>query len=102
MRIRAALLSIVILTGVLAGSVDPPQALLTIEADKAWAVVIGISNYSSDDVEPLQYAASDAQAVADFLLSPRGGGLRPERVTTLLEGDATADAVRIQLASLGD
>jgi tetratricopeptide (TPR) repeat protein len=102
MKIRALLLSIVLLGGGLAASMHPPQAPLTIDPEKTWAVVIGISNYSSDDVEPLQFAASDAQAIAEFLMSPRGGGLRRDRVTTLLEGDATATAVKLLLASLGD
>jgi tetratricopeptide (TPR) repeat protein len=101
MRIRSVFLSIGVLSGVLAASIRPPQAPLSIDPEKTWAVVIGVSNYT-DDVEPLRYAASDAQAMADFLMSPRGGGLRPDRVETLLEGDATMAAVKTTLGFLGE
>src|SRR5687767_4232778 len=102
MRIRRALLSIAVLSGVLAAGMRTPQTPLSIDPAKTWAVVIGVSNYTSEDVEPLRYAASDAQAMADFLMSPRGGGLRPDRVTILLEGEATRFAVTSTLGPLGE
>jgi len=78
------------------------QSLPSLDPNKTWAVVIGVSNYASEDVTPLRFAASDAQAMADFLMSPRGGGLRPEKVTVLLEGEATRTAVTTMLGNLGD
>ena len=78
------------------------QSLPSMDPNKTWAVVIGVSNYASEDVTPLRFAASDAQAMADFLRSPRGGGLRPEKVILLLEGEATRTAVATELGTLGE
>jgi tetratricopeptide (TPR) repeat protein len=63
-----------------------PAALET-DPDRLWALVIGVSRYTN--AEPLLYAASDAQAFAEFLKSPRGGGFREDRVITLLEDQAS-------------
>jgi uncharacterized caspase-like protein len=62
---------------------------------KSWAVVIGINDYQK--VPKLTYAVNDAKAVRDLLIGSLG--FAPERVTTLLDGAATRQAI---LAALGD
>jgi tetratricopeptide (TPR) repeat protein len=71
------------------------QSVTPVDPQKAWALVIGISNY--EHAEPLRYGASDAAAVAQFLQSPRGGGFLPDHIDVLLEGDATYDAVMLKI-----
>lgn len=65
-----------------------------------FAVVIGISDYQNPDVPDLQFAAADARAFHDFLLSPAAGmgGFDPANVRLLVEEQATARAVRTALA----
>ncbi len=64
-----------------------------------YAVVIGVSLYknSSAGVSNLKFAAHDAQAFRDFLLSPEGGDFRPENVLYLVNENATAQNVRSAL-----
>jgi len=73
-----------------------PHDKPTPEVRKRWAVVIGISDYahSGKAFPKLQYAARDAKAFADFLLSERSGGFEPERVLCLLDRRATLGQVR--------
>ncbi len=102
MKTRTRLWMAVAIAGILMSGISSSQSLPQVDPDKSWAVVIGVSNYTAEDVQPLEYAASDALAVAEFLMSPRGGGLRQDRVELLLEGDATAEAVRTTLGFLGE
>jgi uncharacterized caspase-like protein len=53
-------------------------------------------------LQPLRYAASDAAAFGDFLKSPRGGGIAPDRIEILLDGEATRLAVQTKLAYLAE
>ncbi len=76
------------------------QAGQGIDPQRTWALAVGISNYAK--VEPLQYAASDAQSFAQFLASPRGGGIPADHITTLLEEQATRDAVTLSLDGMVD
>jgi tetratricopeptide (TPR) repeat protein len=68
---------------------------------KRWAVVVGISAYQDTALRALQYADDDAQAVYDFLRSPRagGGGFAEENVKLLLNEQATYAEVRNALYS---
>jgi len=61
----------------------------------SWAVVIGINAYKS--WPKLSYAVNDARAVRDTLV--RKYGFAADHITTLLDGDATREAI---LAALGD
>ncbi len=63
-----------------------------------WALIVGVSRYTH--AEPLQFAASDAQSIRDFLTSPRGGGIPPDHVFTLLEDQATRKSVEIELEAM--
>ena len=71
-----------------------------IDPERSWALVIGVSGYSR--AEPLAYAASDAQAFSDFLKSPRGGALPPDRVFTLLEERASRTGIEYELEQMWD
>jgi hypothetical protein len=68
----------------------------TRETEERYAVVIGVSRYRDPRLR-LQFADRDAQAVYDFLLDPKGGGLRRENVRYLLNDDATAASIRTAL-----
>jgi tetratricopeptide (TPR) repeat protein len=72
------------------------QSAPAMDPQKAWALVIGISNY--EHAEPLRYGASDAASIAQFLQSPRGGGFLPDHIDILLEGDATREAVLLKIS----
>jgi tetratricopeptide (TPR) repeat protein len=56
-------------------------------------VVVGISNYSQNGVNRLQFADKDAEGFYGFLLSRRGGA-SAQNVALLLDGRATLDSVR--------
>jgi len=68
------------------------QVIAAPRIDKRWAVVIGISQYASDDIPDLEYARSDAQAVYDFLTSDAAGPF--DEVLFLADEDATAARMR--------
>lgn len=64
------------------------------------ALVVGVSNYPSP-IPSLPGVANDAKAMADLLGSPPGQ-FRGGEITTLLDAEATAAAIREQLeAALG-
>jgi uncharacterized caspase-like protein len=61
-------------------------------------VIVGVSEYRHRGkwgLTNLRYAARDAQALANYLRSPRGG--RFDQVTVLLDGQATTRNVKIAL-----
>ena len=91
-------IAIVILLGYFASTVirAGQQPANIVDPQKAWALVVGISNY--EHAEPLKYAASDASSIADFLQSPRGGGFLKDHIHVLLEGDATLRNVGAKLS----
>lgn len=64
-----------------------------------WAVVVGVSEYSDSRIPGLRYAAKDAQALHDWLVSPAGGRYAPSRVKLLLDRNATAAAIKDALFS---
>lgn|GEM_PF-5713515 len=59
---------------------------------KRWALIVGISRYRQDDWN-LRYAHRDAQALADLIRSPAGGGYAAERVHLLTDEQATTAAL---------
>jgi uncharacterized caspase-like protein len=65
---------------------------------KRWAVIVGVSDYKFRGkwgLENLRYAARDAQALAAFLQSEKGG--RFDRVTVLTDQEATTQKVKAAL-----
>ncbi|MCC6657908.1 MAG: caspase family protein [Rhodocyclaceae bacterium] len=68
----------------------PPASAST----QHWAVVIGVSSYADSRIPALRYAAKDAQALHDWLVSPSGGRYAPSRVKLLTDRNATAAAIK--------
>jgi len=64
-----------------------------------WAVVVGISRYKDTRIPGLRYAASDARAFYEWLVSQNGGKYAPARVTLLLDEQATGQNIRNALFS---
>jgi hypothetical protein len=62
-----------------------------------WAVVIGISKYRDSRIAGLRYAAADAKAFQEWLISQQGGGYAPSRVRLLLDSDASVQNIRYAL-----
>jgi len=62
--------------------------------DQAWAVVVGISQYANPAIPGLQFADKDAEAFANFLRLPAGGGYDADHMRVLLNKDATLANVR--------
>jgi hypothetical protein len=59
-----------------------------------YAVVIGVSEYSSNGIPNLRFASADAQAFHDFLRSEQAGPFPEENILFLKDGAATAQAIR--------
>jgi hypothetical protein len=59
-----------------------------------FAVVIGVSDYSSAAIPDLRFASKDAQAFYDFLRSDEAGPFPEENILFLKDGAATAQAMR--------
>jgi hypothetical protein len=64
-----------------------------------YAVVVGVARYKNAGagLANLRYADSDATSFRDFLLSPQGGSFPKENILTLLNEDATNEALRSAL-----
>ena len=61
---------------------------------QAWAVVVGVSEYKNAGIPSLKYADKDAEALANFLRRPEGGGYDSDHIRVLLNKDATLANVR--------
>jgi WD40 repeat protein/uncharacterized caspase-like protein len=59
-----------------------------------WAVVVGVSEYKNPGIPSLKFADKDAEAFADFLHRPEGGGYNADQVRLLTNKDATLSNVR--------
>ena len=59
-----------------------------------WAVVVGVSEYMNPGIPSLKYADKDAEALANFLRQPEGGGYDSDHMRVLLNKDATLANVR--------
>ena len=65
---------------------------------RMWAVVIGVSRYKYLPTEDwLSSCHKDAEAVAKFLRSPRGGNIAESRLKLLVDEEATARNIRVAL-----
>lgn len=62
-----------------------------------YAVVVGVARYKDPAIPSLRFADRDASGIRDFLLSPGGGGFRPENVRFLVNEDATLASLRTAL-----
>ena len=80
------------------GDGNMEKLAIEVDVDKAvkiWAVVVGVGRYAH--MPALKYTDDDAYQMYAFLKSPQGGALPDERVSVLIDEDATRDKV---LASL--
>ncbi|MEW6127927.1 MAG: tetratricopeptide repeat protein [Acidobacteriota bacterium] len=67
---------------------------------KLWAVVVGVSNYKYLSPEQqLKFAHRDAQAFAEFLKSPNGGGFPASQLKLLVNQDASISSIRSALGT---
>jgi WD40 repeat protein/uncharacterized caspase-like protein len=64
---------------------------------QSWAVVVGVSEYKNAGIPSLKYADKDAEALANFLRRPEGGGYDSDHLHVLLNKDATLANVRDNL-----
>ena len=74
----------------------PEQAAAACRDDapaQTWAVVVGINTYQDDGIADLQGAVGDAWSFYHYLASPEGARVAPERLTLLLNDEATRDRV---------
>jgi len=68
------------------------EAFAAPRIDKRWAVVIGVSQYDSEEIPDLEFASNDARAVRDFLLTDAAGPF--DEVLYLENERATGAAMR--------
>ncbi|MGH9842712.1 MAG: caspase family protein [Blastocatellia bacterium] len=81
---------------------DSPHAAAKPAGAQNLALVIGVSRYRNLRQEmQLKYADQDAQALAEFLVSPQGGFAR-ENVILLTNEQATREEIQNQLGKLRD
>jgi uncharacterized caspase-like protein len=64
---------------------------------QAWAVIVGVSEYQNPGIPSLKFADKDAEAFANFLRRPEGGGYDSDHLHLLLNKDATLANVRANL-----
>jgi hypothetical protein len=69
----------------------------TRKASERYAVIIGVSHYRDPKISSLQFADRDAEAVRDFLIDPKGGGVPPENLRYLVNEEATYANIRSAL-----
>ena len=62
-----------------------------------WALIVGIGNFTDQNIEPLKYTANDAQSFMDALLDPKVGGFQADHVHSLLNDQATTKNIKMQL-----
>src|SRR5882724_5978222 len=78
----------------------PANALTPSPAAQSYALVIGVSKYPAlPSSNQLRYAAADAMAVHDFLISDKGG-FRKENVTLLVDDGAKLDLIKRSIDDL--
>ncbi len=73
--------------------VSPISTDGTTSTGSTYAVVVGISDYQEEGIPDLRFADKDAEAFANFLLSPAGGSLDEDHLKLLTNQNATAGMV---------
>ncbi len=81
-------------------SVVPLTATVPPLTGETYALLIGISHYDNGGIPALHFADKDAELFRDYLLSPRGGQLKPAQIQLLLNGDATRERIENGIARL--
>lgn len=62
-----------------------------------WALIIGVSRFMDQRINPLDYTAKDAKAVYQYLVDPNYGKFLPEQVFLLTDSDATSFNIKLYL-----
>src|ERR1051325_10841136 len=70
------------------------------QAAQTWAVLVGVSQYQSQQVASLHYPAADATSVRDALVDPQLGGLPPGNVQLLADAQATSANIQAAVDAL--
>ena len=70
------------------------EAVVAPRIDERWAVVIGVGEYSNEDIPDLEFAGADAQSVYEFLTSSAAGPFEEDHIRFLSDSEATGDAMR--------
>jgi uncharacterized caspase-like protein len=65
----------------------------TVRNDNAYALIIGISQYQSENIRKLNYTHADAQAFHDLLIDPERAGFQKDNVRLLLDANATRNQI---------
>lgn len=80
-------------TGFVYGQFFADEGAVSFQNVKVWAIVAGVSDYSSRlnniGVRDLNYADDDAKRMYQFLKSPQGGSLPESQITLLRDSEAT-------------
>ncbi|MFC1525989.1 caspase domain-containing protein [Candidatus Latescibacterota bacterium] len=90
---------------VLARAADGTEATLRFKVDveqssmagTAYALIVGVNDYSDERISDLRFAEPDAQAVMEALTDPQYGIVRPENVRMLTGSEATYRNVAMAL-----
>lgn len=67
---------------------------------KRLGLFVGINNYQDPTFQPLQYAETDAKALAQWLVDPRGGAWNPADTHVTAGQEATKERLEAQLMQL--
>ena len=112
MRTRAlAILLVICLTlgaNSIAGVADPavpgrpaPRTAGFLPPEREWAVLVGVSKYAKlPQARWLDGCDLDAQALGQFLASPRGGAFPADHIQLLVNEGATTTAIRLAMDHL--
>jgi uncharacterized caspase-like protein len=76
---------------------SPAQPTTASSNGMRWAVIVGVSEYQDSKIPRLRYAASDARAFHDWIISPQGGRYAPANVKLLIDREATARNLKAAL-----
>ncbi len=86
-----------IILALLLGNLGTFSQSLSLEENKTYAVVVGISDYQDEQIPDLRFADRDAEAFAKFLRSPAGRALDEDHLKVLINNQATAAQFAIAL-----
>ncbi|MGH9672263.1 MAG: tetratricopeptide repeat protein, partial [Bryobacteraceae bacterium] len=67
---------------------------------KTYALLVGVSKYTSKDIRPLNFAHEDALLFEKYLKSERGGGVPESNLVLLINEQATTSAIRNSFETL--
>jgi uncharacterized caspase-like protein len=68
-----------------------------VRGKEKYAVIVGVSRYRDPAIPQLEFADRDAEAVRDFLLSPAGGHFQRDKISYLVNEDASLKNLKTAL-----